>query len=178
MTASAPISHTLEPPMTVSVSSAAMPMELVAAGAAASTLQAAVGDGVARTAHSGCERPRSPGQAGLSLPSARPRTAHLYQKSSCRCAPARCLTALGRSTARWSRRLQICERHARTSRKESQPHVCTGSQPAPRLTLRGRCRCAKERPSAECLGRRGSPSLWASRGLGRLPTAPQVPKYH
>ena len=42
--------------MTVSVSSAAMLMELVAASMSASTLQAAVGDGVTRAAAGGCWR--------------------------------------------------------------------------------------------------------------------------
>ena len=56
MAASAPISRTDAPPMTVSVSSAAVPMELVAASMSASTLQAAVGDGVTRAAAGGCWR--------------------------------------------------------------------------------------------------------------------------
>ena len=60
------------------------------------------------------------------------------------------LTALGRSAAQWSRRLKICSSTCRTSRKESQPCACTGSQRAPRLTMRGRCRWAKEQSTAEC----------------------------
>ena len=60
------------------------------------------------------------------------------------------LTALGRSAAQWSRRLKICSSTCRTSQKESQPCACTGSQRAPRLTMRGRCRWAKEQSTAEC----------------------------
>ena len=80
----------------------------------------------------------------------RQRPAHLDQISSCRRAPAGRLTALGRSTARWCPRLQICAATRQTSRKESPPNACMGSRPAPRLTLRGRRRCTKEQPSAEC----------------------------
>ena len=92
----------------------------------------------------------SPGQGTCSLPSASLAAAHLDQKSSCRRAPAGRLTALGRSTARWCPRLQICAATRQTSRKESPPNACMGSRPAPRLTLRGRRRCTKEQPSAEC----------------------------
>ena len=92
----------------------------------------------------------SPGQGTCSLPSASLAAAHLDQKSSCRRAPAGRLTALGRSTAQWCPRLQICAATRRTSQKESQPNAFTGSQTAPRLSLRERCQCAKDRSSAEC----------------------------
>ena len=51
------------------------------------------------------------------------------------------------------------------------------TSPSPR-TRPGRCRVSRRKaaqPDA-ILGFRGRPSLWANRGLGRLQSAPQVPK--
>ena len=51
------------------------------------------------------------------------------------------------------------------------------TSPSPR-TRSGRCRVS-DRKAAQpdaILGFRGRPSLWANRGLGRLQSAPQVPK--
>ena len=55
-----------------------------------------------------------------------------------------------------------------TKRPEHRPHGVQGP---------GAAGLAAERPRSPIpLGRAGRPSLWAIRGLGRLPSAPQVPK--
>ena len=134
---SAPILRTAAPQITVLASLVVVPMNLVAAGVSARTFEVAVGGREARTAAGGRERADFPGQTGSSLPSAGKGTAHLYQKSSCRRAPAMRLTALGRSAARWSRRPYICQRHVKHSAMSHKRMHARHAQWVPRCTWRG-----------------------------------------
>ena len=80
---------------------------------------------------------QSPGQAKCGLPSARPTTAHRCVNAPDLRAPARCLSALARSAAQWSRWPRICWRRVIDHAIGHRRVRGRDAQRAPRHTWRG-----------------------------------------